>query len=560
MDEVTNRGPALAVSARIDSAVADLLLTDDRAERISELIARVLAEIMIGLNVPGTPAVELSAADAPGGDARIELRIDDRESVFPLAIRYAVGRLYGEPDMEMEDLSPEALTDAVCLAVAEVIRGRPDLLLGRGQVSGYRGLLDLDQAAVPTSDEWLRSVVAPVLTLGISMSHLGDAREAVLAGWQRGSPAEDLAENLIETLAPRTIEIHVPTGDLRAFTLDADEQDRLAFQNATKELLSLLGVKSPPFSFVRSESLPTTTFAFRVNHVMCSPWKGLAPNELFAAAPAPSVTSKRPLLNPIDGSSGVVVDRDVAGEFSGYGFPILTPVEYVAASLLHEIRSRAHWCVRRSTVASQLEESSLLFPELVWAVRRRFSDDQIARVLRELLREDIPVRDMQWILERLLAFEWARVDSVRTLVVNDVLPILHRSNPSGDPEALAAFVRAGISRPLVERLGRSQEKTSVHVLDPRLEEDICERLRSSPDEGEIDGTFEARVREAILETTEIAAFSTPHALLVSSFEVRSLLRELVPLGWLRLPIVSRMELPRNVEIDPVGTVSLGNEA
>ena len=166
---------------------------------------------------------------------------------------------------------------------------------------------------------------------------------------------------------------------------------------------------------------------------------------------------------------------------------------------------------------------------------------EVARVLVELLRERVSIRDLGAILEALL--ETAPVS--KSLV------------------ALVEAARSALGRRLVQPLVDGDGQLPVLLLDPGLEEEIISTV--APETSAMGGQRQLaaharpatpvvrRLADSVRSLIGSASSSAPPVLLCPSparFFVRRWLEPVLP----RLAVVAASEVPPEIRLRPVGTV------
>ena len=553
MDDPAAASRSLKVEIGAGEDVIAALSRDGASDRAADLVRAALARMMDELGLPGSATVQLVAIDT---GSHIEVGTGGATRAFPGALEYARARNVGESRPPITML-PLELAESLASAVIEIVGHDPAILLGRDQVAMYRQSLDIDGVgAIPDDDGWLRSVLSPVVGAGISIGSRAEVGETLLSGSKAGLAPEDLAEALIDALAPGLVEIHLPEVDARNLTLGATDDDRSVMSTIRTGPLLSMGVRFPRLTFVRDAQLAPGSYQVRLNHVTTQPWRGIAPHEVFvAASPDALEMPARAALDPRDGSTGSVVDAGSAATLGNSDFEVYRPMGHLGLCLGHELAGRARWFVQRSTVAEKLDRLGLLYPRLVQAVRRRWPDERVTQVLRELVSEHIPILDQEWFMDRLMRFDWTVVPTSSSIVLDDVLATVGHKDPSGDRAALAAFVRQGLAV-MTDLSGLDHPDARAFVLDEDLEAELVRSLRSvsTNPAAAIEIATLDRLRASIVDMLPAGVSDLP--LLVSTFEIRRLCRMVVPFGWGRLPIHSRAEWPRGMNVEEVRVISL----
>ncbi|AGK51154.1 type III secretion, HrcV family protein [Burkholderia thailandensis MSMB121] len=185
-----------------------------------------------------------------------------------------------------------------------------------------------------------------------------------------------------------------------------------------------------------------------------------------------------------------------------------------------------------------LDQLGLDYPGLVAEVQKALPTQRIADVLRRLLEEHIPIRNARDIMESLVA--WGPKEK--------------------DMLMLAEYVRGDLSRYLAYRAARGARQLPAVLLDMAVEQHIRQSIKQTPA-----GNFLALPPEQVRYLVDSVASFVGDAprddvALVTSMDVRRYTRRMIEarLGW--LPVYSYQELGDQVELRPVGRVTMPTAA
>ena len=136
------------------------------------------------------------------------------------------------------------------------------------------------------------------------------------------------------------------------------------------------------------------------------------------------------------------------------GYTVVDHATVIATHLTEVVRSHAHELIGRQEAQELLDGLAKTHPKIVEElVPNLLPLGQVVRVLQNLLREQIPVRDLRTILETLAD----HAQQVR------------------DPDVLTEYVRHRLARAITEKLQGADGVLRIAVLDPQVEE----RLRQA---------------------------------------------------------------------------------
>lgn len=224
-------------------------------------------------------------------------------------------------------------------------------------------------------------------------------------------------------------------------------------------------------------------------------------------------------------------------------YTVVEPTSVLATHLTETIKRCADELLTRNEVNRLLDNLRERSPKLVEeAVPEVVKPGELQAVLQNLLREGIPIRDLEAILETLT--DWAP----RTK----------------DIEVLTEYVRNTLARTICH-LHRSPEgKINCITLDPKLEELVNSNLQRSEQ-----GTFQAmppRLQQRVVESIRSAAqqASTDSMgkipVLLCPPQIRIWLRRMIEPVLPNVAVMSYNEVVRGIELESKGMVVLDEES
>lgn len=485
----------------------------DGAGEVALAVARVAAQL--GLDV--RPEVEWrEEAVAP------RLWIDGARLRYPaqLVVRArmaALGRLI-TPDERADDPGT-AMTPAWLAAIVEgALIARPDALAGPAVTGALATALDVE----PGELAWL---VGQVLAAGVSLgspARLGEALHALPAG----RPAQR-AEALLSRFHPREIVVELARADLVELARRDPHGDTAPFAGVHDRAHVELGLSAP--IRLALADVPRGHHRIRINHLaeLAQP---LVPADRALVAAAPD---RAPLYVPA---------WDDTAALGPATADATTALDYLALELSDAIARRGARLVERGNVDARL--AALNKPALVALATAGPHLIELPRVLRALLAERVPVRDLARIVEQLVDYHEveappprAHIVLTRGLPVNEGLP--------APADRLIEAVRRVLGGAIRTRAARDHQ-LAVLLLSPVVER----ALIGEPSAAWCDALVEAITARA---TAEVDAVMT-------TIEIRARLRALTADALPDLPVLSFQEIPIDTELIPVHTVELAATA
>ena len=217
------------------------------------------------------------------------------------------------------------------------------------------------------------------------------------------------------------------------------------------------------------------------------------------------------------------------------GYVVVDQTSVLATHIAEIVRQYAHELLTRQETKRLLDALSESQPKLVdELVPRVLSLGEVQKVLQQLLREHVSIRDLSTILEVLL----------------DTAPV------NKAPINLVEAVRQRLGRSLVQPLLSDQKKLKVVTLDPTIEQELQHTFEPQSSAQRASGATVSslqRILEGIQKTIGDRAMQNSMTLLCSSparFHLRRLLEPFLP----RVVVLSPAEIPATVTVQSLGVV------
>jgi flagellar biosynthesis protein FlhA len=229
------------------------------------------------------------------------------------------------------------------------------------------------------------------------------------------------------------------------------------------------------------------------------------------------------------------ISPQTQGQAIAAGYAVVDPTSVLSAHLAEVIKSNAHELLSRLETKRLIDRLSDSHPKLTdELIPKLMSLGEVQKVLQQLLREQVSIRDLGTILETLL-------DS---------------ASYNKNPIALVEAVRHTLGRSLIRPLLNDQGELRVVTLDSSIE-DECMRgsnLQGNPSSSTPQqATLARRVLDGLRVNFGKEIGSAPPILLCSSpgrYYLRRLLEPFIP----RIVVISPGEIPPLTPVQSVGVV------
>ncbi|MEY8515388.1 flagellar biosynthesis protein FlhA [Lachnospiraceae bacterium 29-84] len=219
------------------------------------------------------------------------------------------------------------------------------------------------------------------------------------------------------------------------------------------------------------------------------------------------------------------------------GYTVVDPPSIIATHLTEVIRNHIDELLSRQDVQSLINNIKESNPTLVDdLIPKLLGVGEIQKVLQNLLREGISIRDLLTIFETL-------ADHAAT---------------TRDTDVLTEYARQSLKRAISSKYFPANEVTSVVTLDPKIEQDIMGSVKQTEQGAYL--TLDPEKTKAIMASIETETEKLENLgknpIIITSPIVRMYFKKLTEDYFKDLIVVSYNEVESNIELQSVGMVSL----
>ena len=359
------------------------------------------------------------------------------------------------------------------------------------------------------------------------------AKSAAARGDKPGQPAVDPMDAILK-LDELMLEVGVGLVPL----VDAKQGGQLLarVKSLRKNLAQSLGFLVPSIHITDNLSLKDKEYVIYLRGVEIARWEMrrdrlLAVNSNLKPGDLPGQDTREPAF----GSPAKWITPDLQAQAIAMGCAVVDHTSVLAAHLSELIKQNAQDLLTRQETKRLVDRLSDSHPKLVdELIPKLMTLGEVQKVLQQLLREQVSIRDLGTILETL----------VETAAVN--------KNPVVLVEAVRHSLGRALIRPLLDESGRLK----VVTLDSAIEEE-CARSTSQNQQVGTSGAIQISVARRVLEGLramlgdQIAI--APPILLCSSpgrFYLRRVLEPFIP----KIIVISPSEIPPMTQVMSLGSV------
>ena len=231
----------------------------------------------------------------------------------------------------------------------------------------------------------------------------------------------------------------------------------------------------------------------------------------------------------------VWIDKKLKEKAEMLGYTIVDPGTVMVTHLSEIIKVNSYELLGRQEVKKLMDTMKDNYSAVVEElIPDKLSLGEVQKVLQNLLRERVPIKDLLTILEALADY----------------------AGNIKDTEILTEYVRNRIGRTIVSNYLTPQNKLDIITINPDLEQYIHENIQKS-----IQGSFPAidpAITTKILEKIDaiLEKSQAPKPIILTSPRIRVAFKRLIEMAFPQLAVLSLNEIPNSVEFEGVGTVTV----
>ena len=303
-----------------------------------------------------------------------------------------------------------------------------------------------------------------------------------------------------------------------------------------RQLALDLGVVIPPIHITDNLQLNPKEYTFLLKGVEIA--RSELNVESFLAINGGSVRESLPGITTQDPTFGLPSlwirpqEKDRA-QLAGY--TVVDPTTVIATHLSEILKSHAFELLGRQECKALLDHLNETHPRLIEeTVPKVLSLGEVQKVLQNLLRERVSIRDLVTILETLADF----------------------GTLTKDTDLLTEYARQSLSRTLCKSVQNENGEILLFTLSPDLEQVIAKGLTHTEKGSYL--ILDPKVIQAVLQkihTTFQGAMAQSKMVLLTSANIRIHLKRLTERMFPNLVILSHNEVPSNLKVISLGMVS-----
>jgi type III secretion protein V len=232
------------------------------------------------------------------------------------------------------------------------------------------------------------------------------------------------------------------------------------------------------------------------------------------------------------------VERSHAETLAQAGVAFALPAQILARCLIQMLYRRAGSFVGIQETRKLLNKIQSNYADLVKEAEKIAPLQKLAEILRRLVDENVPVRNMRAILEAVV--EWGQREQNVVLLVE--------------------YVRVALGRQICFRCADRDRVIAAYMLE-RSVEDMLRSAQRQTSAGTYMNLTEEAVQPLIDEIVRALAEAAPgtNPVVLTAMDVRRVTRHLLTRSNIYVPVMSYQELAPEFNVQPLGSLTKGNQ-
>lgn len=327
-------------------------------------------------------------------------------------------------------------------------------------------------------------------------------------------------------------------------------------------LFTELGLILPKVTCQRDDALRDGEFRIRLNDARLPVFLGLKQDQTLVNCGHEELArinlKGEKAINPANGNECALVQggEDVVQLCRGQNWATLGTASFIVLRLRAEVKRQAGAFLNCEVVQWGLSLLREVLPALLEDSLRRFDVSKLTRILRDLLDEQVPIKDYRTILEGLLAIDGTIVVEENPYAAfypqtANLCPVARAKTVEElGIEDYSDFARISLRRYISSRYSDAAKNIFAFVLDP----EVMMRLKRSAEEP-LTNDERDRLVKAILKAITNSPPTPVAPVLCTTLEVRRTLRRLVEKEFPNLAVLSHQMISPDRKLHEVALVS-----
>jgi flagellar biosynthesis protein FlhA len=301
-----------------------------------------------------------------------------------------------------------------------------------------------------------------------------------------------------------------------------------------------LGFVMPGIQFKDNLNLRPNEYSIKVKGIEVARGEILMGYMLAIQQPDTDVSQELvgfPTKDPAFGTPAVWVAGYEAQRAAQLGYMVTDPTNVLITHVAEIVKTFAHEILSRQEVQVMINKVKEKHPVVVKElIPDLLSLGGVQKVLQNLIRERVSIRDLATILEKLTDF----------------------SKINQDPDTLSELARQSLSRQICNNLANEQNIIPVITLDPKVEQAVQESIQQTAQGAVL--ALNPQVSQQILaklaNEVQAATNAGHNPVVLCNPQIRPHVKKLTDRNFPMLTVLSYNEIAPKIKIQSIGTVSI----
>ena len=345
-------------------------------------------------------------------------------------------------------------------------------------------------------------------------------------------------ENVMNLIAVEALEVEIGYGliPLADDTSGGDLLQRIA--SVRRQCAIEMGIVVQPIRIRDNLQLKTNEYVIKLRGTVISSSE-IMPSMILCMDPTGEGATIDGIktIEPTFGLPAFWINNSQREDAEIRGLTVVDPTTVMVTHLTETIKEHSYELLGRQEVKlivdNTREKYSAVVEELIPDL---MSIGELQKILQNLLREKVPIKDMVTIMESLA----------------------DNSKNTRDIEVLTEYVRFALSRTICNQIVDEERAVTVVTLDQVIEELIASKTQKSTQGSfpAIDPDTSTKVYNAIKEKVETVYFHNNQPVILVSPNIRASFRRFIEMIFPHVMVISLNEIPNDVQIKAEGVVSI----
>ncbi len=348
------------------------------------------------------------------------------------------------------------------------------------------------------------------------------------------APEEITMEDIEEAIKVDLLELKIGYGLISFVGEEGGLIKRIKLMR--KQIATELGVIVPSIRIRDDLNLDRNEYVFLIKGVEVARYT-IFPDKFLAMKPGGGKDIEGiPTKEPAFGLDAIWIDLKDKSDAIVKGYTVVDPVTVIITHITEIIKTHISEIFTRQDASKLLDTIKKDYPKIVEELTNQLSLGTIHKILKNLLSEGIPVKDMITIAETLADY----------------------ASYTKDPDLLTEYVRMALAKHITNKFKDQTNTIQVITLGSNVEGVLSANLKEQNGITYLD--LPTNISEKLLQKTQEAITNAVEngiePIILTSPKIRRYFKGFIERFFPRVPVISYAEIAEGVEIKTIGSIEL----